>query len=51
MIDTVAKFMPITILITATDRKQAYQFAQQQPTQERSEQVYRNTLAVLVTQH
>ncbi|OUL18589.1 hypothetical protein BV378_35220 [Nostoc sp. RF31YmG] len=41
--------MPIAIPITATDRKQAYQFAQQQPTQERSQQVYRNTLAVLVT--
>ncbi|MBW4613848.1 MAG: DUF1822 family protein [Desmonostoc vinosum HA7617-LM4] len=50
MIDTVTKFMPIAIPITATDRKQAYQFAQQQPTPKRSQQVYRNTLAVLVTQ-
>ncbi len=49
MIDTTAKFMPIAIPITATDRRQAYQFAQQQPTQKRSEQVYRNTLAVLLT--
>ncbi|MDF5710224.1 MAG: DUF1822 family protein [Nostoc sp. S4] len=49
MIDTTAKFMPIAIPITATDRSQAYQFAQQQPTQEQSQQVYRNTLAVLVT--
>ncbi|MCC5613747.1 DUF1822 family protein [Nostoc sp. CHAB 5836] len=49
MIDTPVKFIPIAIPITGTDRKQAYQFAQQQPTQERSQQVYRNTLAVLVT--
>lgn len=41
---------PITIAITSADRQQAYEFAQQQPTQERSQQVYRNTLAVLVTQ-
>jgi hypothetical protein len=41
---------PIKILITASDRQQAYHFAQQQPTQARSQQVYRNTLAVLVTQ-
>lgn len=40
----------ITIPITATDHQQAYQFAQQQRTQERSQQVYRNTLAVLVTE-
>jgi hypothetical protein len=39
-----------SISITANDRQQAYQFAQQQPTQQRAEQVYRNTLAVLVTQ-
>ncbi|YAF97046.1 MAG: DUF1822 family protein [Nodularia sp. CChRGM 3473] len=50
MIDTATKFTPITIPITASDRQQAYQFAQQQPTPKRSEQVYRNTLAVLVTQ-
>lgn len=50
MMDTTAQFIPIAICITATDRKQAYQFAAQQPTQARSEQVYRNTLAVLVTQ-
>lgn len=50
MIDTTAPFMPIAITITATDRRQAYQFAAQQPTQPRSEQVYRNTLAVFVTQ-
>ncbi|BAY21006.1 hypothetical protein NIES2100_07510 [Calothrix sp. NIES-2100] len=49
MMNTVAKFPPIAIAITATDRKQAYEFAQQQLTQERSQQVYRNTLAVLVT--
>ncbi|MDZ8106247.1 MAG: DUF1822 family protein [Nostoc sp. DedQUE12a] len=49
MIETIAKFMPIAIPITAIDRSQAYQFAQQQPTPERSQQVYRNTLAVLVT--
>jgi hypothetical protein len=41
---------PITITIAPKDRQQAYQFAQQQPTQARSQQVYRNTLAVLVTQ-
>ncbi|HEY9801926.1 MAG TPA: DUF1822 family protein [Leptolyngbyaceae cyanobacterium] len=41
---------PITIAITSADRKLAYEFAQQQPTRERSQQVYRNTLAVLVTQ-
>ncbi|BCL35249.1 DUF1822 family protein [Nostoc sp. MS1] len=41
---------PITIAITAADRQQAYEFAQQQLTQERSQQVYCNTLAVLVTQ-
>jgi hypothetical protein len=41
---------PITIAITAADRQQAYKFAQQQLTQERSQQVYCNTLAVLVTQ-
>lgn len=40
----------ISISITVNDRQQAYQFAGQQPTLERSEQVYRNTLAVLVTQ-
>lgn len=50
MIDTVAKFMPITIPITAINRRQAYQFAQEQISQNKSEQVYRNTLAVLVTQ-
>ncbi|HIK06066.1 MAG TPA: DUF1822 family protein [Trichormus sp. M33_DOE_039] len=42
---------PITIAIAAADRQQAYQFAEQQPTLERSQQVYRNTLAVLVIQH
>jgi len=41
---------PIIIAITSADRQQAYEFAQQQPTLERSQQVYRNTLAVLVTQ-
>lgn len=41
----------IIIAITDADRQQAYQFAQQQPTEERSQQVYRNTLGVLVTQH
>jgi Protein of unknown function (DUF1822) len=50
MMDTTTQFTPIAIPITATDRRQAYQFAAQQPTQVRSEQVYRNTLAVLVTQ-
>jgi hypothetical protein len=50
MINTAATYQPIAIPITATDRSQAYQFAQQQRTQERSQQVYRNTLAVLVTQ-
>ncbi|MBW4644862.1 MAG: DUF1822 family protein [Goleter apudmare HA4340-LM2] len=46
MIEAATTSMPIT----ANDRKQAYQFAGQQPTPQRSEQVYRNTLAVLVTQ-
>ncbi|WP_414550788.1 DUF1822 family protein [Anabaena sp. CCY 0017] len=50
MIDTATQFSPIAIPITASDRQQADQFAQQQPTQQQSEQVYRNTLAVLVTQ-
>ncbi|MBD2353269.1 DUF1822 family protein [Tolypothrix sp. FACHB-123] len=49
MINKAAKFPQIAIAITATDRIQAYEFAQQQLTQERSQQVYRNTLAVLVT--
>jgi len=40
----------VTIAITAANRQQAYKFAQQQPTLERAQQVYRNTLAVLVTQ-
>jgi hypothetical protein len=50
MMDTTTQFTPIAIPVTAIDRRQAYQFAAQQPTQARSEQVYRNTLAVLVTQ-
>lgn len=50
MMDTAAQLIPIAIPITATDRRQAYQFAAQQPTQVRVNQVYRNTLAVLVTQ-
>ncbi|WP_427158895.1 DUF1822 family protein [Aliinostoc sp. HNIBRCY26] len=41
---------PITITIAITDCQQAYQFAKQQRTQERSQQVYCNTLAVLATQ-
>ncbi|NJR59626.1 MAG: DUF1822 family protein [Cyanobacteria bacterium CRU_2_1] len=49
MIDTDA-LIPIAIPITATDRRQAYQFAAQQPTQAQTNQVYRNTLAVLVMQ-
>jgi hypothetical protein len=51
MIDPTPSLTPIAIPITATDRRQAYQFAAEQPSQARSEQVYRNTLAVLVTQH
>ncbi|NJL57222.1 DUF1822 family protein [bacterium] len=51
MMDTTEQLTPLAIPIAATDRKQAYQFAAQQPTQERSEQVYRNTLAVLVMHH
>lgn len=50
MINTAEKFPQIAIAITAADRIQAYKFAQQQLTEERSQQVYRNTLAVLVTQ-
>ena len=42
---------PISITITIGDRQQAYHFAQQQATLAKSQQVYRNTLAVLVTQH
>ncbi|MBD2196070.1 MULTISPECIES: DUF1822 family protein [Calothrix] len=48
MINTAERFPQIAIAITATDRIQAYKFAQQQLTEERSQQVYRNTLAVLV---
>lgn len=51
MMDTADQSIPITLPITAADRRRAYQAAKQQPTQTRAEQVYRNTLAVLVTQH
>lgn len=50
MTDTPEQFSPISIPIETRDHKQAYQFAEQQPTAEKSEQVYRNTLAVLITQ-
>lgn len=40
--------IPIAIPITATDRTQAQNFAEQQP-KSRAEQVYHNTLAVLAT--
>ena len=50
MMATATQFTPISIPIEATDRQQAYQFAEQQPTPARAEQVYRNTLAVLATQ-
>lgn len=43
--------MAIAIPITTTDRSQAKTFAEQQPTQPKAEQVYRNTIAVLVTHH
>ncbi|MBF2000526.1 MAG: DUF1822 family protein [Synechococcales cyanobacterium M58_A2018_015] len=51
MMDTADQSIPITLPITATDRRQAYQAAKHQPSQTRAEQIYRNTLAVLVTQH
>jgi hypothetical protein len=47
--DILEELMAIAIPITATDRSQAQTFAEQQPTQVRAEQVYRNTIAVLVT--
>ncbi len=50
MIDTTEKLLPISIAITKAERKQAYQFAEKQNTPAKAEQVYRNTLAVLVTQ-
>ncbi len=50
MIDTTEKLLPISITITKAERKQAYQFAEEQNTPAKAEQVYRNTLAVLVTQ-
>ncbi|MTJ32547.1 DUF1822 family protein [Aphanizomenon sp. UHCC 0183] len=42
---------PITIALTKENRQQANKFAQKQSTRQRAEQVYRNTLAVLATQH
>ncbi len=37
--------------ITEADRQQALRFSQQQMTTEKAEQIYRNTLAVLVVEH
>ncbi len=39
------------VLISESDRQTALQFAKQQPTRDKAAQVYRNTLAVLVTKH
>lgn len=41
----------IAIPITKSDRHKAQEFAQQQLTPEKAEQIYRNTLAVLVTRY
>ena len=50
MINLAEQFTSIPIPIKPNDRQRAFQFAQQQPTQSKADQVYRNTLAVLVTQ-
>ena len=47
--DLLKELMAITIPITAADRSQAKIFAEQQPTQAKADQIYRNTIAVLVT--
>lgn len=47
--EILTELMAIDIPITATDRSQAKTFAEHQPTQARADQVYRNTIAVLVT--
>lgn len=50
MTHTAEEPISVAVPIEADDRKTAYRFAEPQPTPERAEQTYRNTLAVLVTQ-
>ena len=49
MNDLTNSLMTVSIPIAATERQQAEEFARQQPTPEKSDQIYRNTLAVVVT--
>lgn len=48
MNDLIDSLITVSIPITATDRRQAAAFADQQVTPEKATQVYRNTIAVLV---
>ena len=50
MSELTEQFAAIAVPLSAGDRATAQQFARQQPTAEKAEQVYRNTLGVLTTQ-
>jgi len=50
MSESTEQLSAITVPLSASDRASAQQFAMQQPTAEKAEQVYRNTLGVLATQ-
>ena len=45
------KHTSMTLPITSTDRQQAFEFAKQQTLPEKRNQIYQNTLAVLVAHH
>ncbi|MEA5580765.1 DUF1822 family protein [Nodularia harveyana UHCC-0300] len=49
MINFAQQSTAIPIAIEPDDRQQAFEFAQEQPTTSKADQVYRNTLAILVT--
>jgi len=50
MTELTEQFSAVAVPLTASDRNTANQFAAQQPTAQKAQQVYRNTLAVLLTQ-